>query len=74
MPDHQNAVNQYWWGNIQFAGFDTNSIEDIAKLVSAYNALPPSIGAAADRLRFVTQNDLQNKLAVALQLVAMAGD
>lgn len=74
MPDHQNAVNQYWWGNVQFAGFDTNSIEDIAKLVRAYNALPPGIGAAADRLRFVTQNDLQNKLAVALQLVAMAGE
>ena len=74
MPDHQIAVNQYWWGNAQFAGFDTNSVDEIAKLVRAYNALPPGIGVAADRRRFVTQNDLQNKLQIAIQLVTMAGD
>ena len=69
MPDDQIAVNQYWWGNVQFAGFDTDSVDHIAELARAYNALPLEIGSAATRLRFVTQNDLQNKLDIAIRSI-----
>ena len=74
MPDHQIAVNQYWWADVQFAGFDTDAVDHIADLVRAYNALPLGIGSAAARLRFVTQNDLENRLDIAIRSTAMAGD
>ena len=74
LPDHRIAVSQYWWGDVEFAGFDTDSMDHIAELVRAYNALPLGIGSAAARLRFVTQNDLENKLDIAIRSIAMAGD
>ena len=74
MPDHQNAKNQYWWGDIRLAGFDTASVDQIVELVHGYNALAVGVGSAGVRQRFVTCNNLREKLDLAIHTLARAGD
>jgi hypothetical protein len=53
---YETATQQYWWGVLEFSGFDCGALEQVSDLIVAYNALPTGVGSAGRRQRFCDEN------------------
>jgi hypothetical protein len=60
------ALLQFWWVDDALAGFNRLAIEEAAQKMSDYNKLPPGVGAAGERQRYLDRSDFQQTVATAI--------
>ncbi len=63
---YEKATAQFWWGMTEVCDLDYPAVENGARLLEQYNALPTGIGSAGGRQRFVEDNDLAQQLDKAI--------
>lgn len=64
---YDTAVNQFWWGDRELAGFNSAELDVLVEMLTRYNEISTGVGSAARRQRFIEKNCLVEKIEACLR-------
>jgi len=69
--EYNEARAQFWWGDKDLAGFDTEVVDSAIRLILQYNELPTGLGSAGLRQRFIEETGLPELIRAGIGSVSI---